>query len=98
MPTYTPTPIDTSDIALSPELAKLLEKLAENTHDTWAAGRIGEGWTYGPERDDKKKQHPGLVAYADLSEGEKDYDRRTAGETLKLLMKLGFEVRPGAKR
>ena len=90
--TYTPRPTDTSDIQLSPELTTLLEKLAENTHDTWARQRIAEGWSYGPERNDSKQQHPGLVAYKDLAESEKDYDRQTAAETLKLIIKLGFEI------
>lgn len=92
MATYSPNPIDTSGITLSPELTALLEKLAENTHDTWAARRIEEGWRYGPQRDDTKKEHPGLVPYGDLSHGEKEYDRATAAETLKLIIKLGFDV------
>ena len=94
MATYVPRPVDTSKISLRPELAGLLERRAENTHDTWAAQRIKEGWSYGPRRDDTTKQHPGLVAYADLTESEKDYDRITAGETLKLIIKLGFEIVP----
>ena len=95
MQTYTPRPVDTTDIALPPELTQLLEKLAENTHDTWAAQRIQEGWRYGPERSDTRKEHPGLVPYAELVDGEKEYDRRTASETLKLIIKLGFSVTPG---
>ena len=35
--------------------------LAENVHDTWAKGRMDDGWTYGPVLDDAKKQHPCLV-------------------------------------
>lgn len=92
MQTYTPRPVDTSDIALPPELTSLLERLAENTHDTWAAQRIKDGWRYGPERSDGRKEHPGLVSYADLADSERDYDRRTAAETLKLIIKLGFQV------
>ena len=90
---YTPKPIDTSDVELSEELLSLTEKLAENTHDIWAKGRIAEGWTYGPVRDDKKKETPCLVPYSDLPESEKDYDRNTALETLKMILKLGFEIK-----
>jgi hypothetical protein len=36
--------------------------------------------------------HPCLVAYADLPENEREYDRNTAMETLKAIMKLGFEI------
>ncbi|MDR1738938.1 MAG: Ryanodine receptor Ryr, partial [Candidatus Symbiothrix sp.] len=48
--TYTPQPLDTSRIKLSPDLLQLTELLAKNTHDIWAAGRIAEGWHYGAER------------------------------------------------
>jgi hypothetical protein len=97
MSTYVPRPVDTSEVALSPELTSLLERLAENTHDTWATQRIKDGWSWGPKRDDALKQHPGLVPYGDLSESEKEYDRVTAGETLKLIIKLGFDVVPRAQ-
>ncbi len=55
---YIPSPIDTSDVELSPEIAELCEKLAENAHDVWAAGRIAQGWSYGPVRDYAKKETP----------------------------------------
>ena len=37
--------------------------------------------------------HPGLVPYEELSETEKDYDRRTAMGTLKLIQKIGFGIK-----
>ena len=42
---FTPHPIDVSDIELSAELKGLVELLAHNVHDTWAQGRLEEGWT-----------------------------------------------------
>ena len=90
--TYTPTPIDTSDVKLDDELTKLVEQLARNVHDNWAQSRLNEGWTYGPERNDTLKQHPCLIDYDDLPEIEKDYDRNTAIETLKLILKLGWSL------
>ena len=36
--------------------------------------------------------YPGLVPYEELSETEKDYARRTAMETLKLIQKIGFGI------
>ena len=89
---YIPHPVDTSDVPLSDEIVELGELLARNTHEVWAAGRIQDGWVYGPERDDEKRHHPCIVNYEELSEEEKDYDRRTAGETLKLILKLGFKI------
>ncbi len=53
---------------------------------------MAEGWTYGPERNDAEKKHPSLVAYGDLSDAEKEYDRQTALQTLKAIVSLGFHV------
>lgn len=92
---YVPTPLDTSGIQLPPDLVALTEKLAENTHDIWAAQRMSEGWSYGPERDDAARKHPDLVPYSDLPESEKEYDRKTAVEALKLIVRLGYNIKNG---
>ena len=89
---YFPQPLDTSKIELSADLLKLTELLAKNTHEVWAAQRFAEGWKYGAERNDTEKLHPCLVAYEDLPESEKEYDRNTAMETLKTVNLLGFEI------
>lgn len=89
---YEPKPIDTSKVVLDNEILELAETLAQNTHEVWAKGRIKEGWTYGPIRNDSLKITPCLVRYEDLPENEKEYDRNTAIETLKLIKKLGFEI------
>lgn len=90
---YDPIPVDTSDVVLPAELLALTERIAENVHDVWAAGRIAEGWTYGPAKDSEKKTTPLLVAYGGLPDEEKAYDRNTALETLKLIVKLGYSIR-----
>ena len=38
------------------------------------------------------KTHPDLVPYAELAESEKDYDRKTAVETLRAILKLGYRI------
>lgn len=90
---YTPNPIDTSDVELSEELLALSERLAEQVHEVWAQGRIADGWRYGAVRDDAKKETPCLVPYGELPESEKAYDRSTAYATLRLIVKLGYEIR-----
>lgn len=89
---YEPKPIDTSDVQLSAELLELTEKIAENVHDVWAIGRIEQGWTYGTERNDELKTTPCLVPYSKLPDSEKEYDRNTALETLKVIIKLGYRI------
>lgn len=90
--TYEPKPLDTSSIELPASLQALLERLAENAHDVWAATRIQQGWTFGPSRNDDARKHPCLVPYDQLPESEKEYDRKTAGETLKAILKLGYRI------
>ena len=44
---YLPRPVDLEGVILGERLTDLIEKLAENAHNVWAASRIKEGWTYG---------------------------------------------------
>lgn len=89
---YIPNPIDTSNIKLPQELMELTEKIAQNVHENWSAGRIADGWIYGKMRDDKKKTTPCLVPYSELTESEKQFDRITALETIKLIIALGYTI------
>lgn len=88
---YKPNPIDTSKIELPEDLLELTEMIAENVHENWSVGRIADGWTYGETRDDKKTT-PCLVPYSELSDSEKEYDRVTALQTLKLIVALGYKI------
>lgn len=97
METYTPKPIDLSNVELTEDLNELREAIAENAHEIWAENRQAEGWTYGPQRDDQLKQTPDMVPYSQLPEGEKEYDREMAMNTLKLLKKLGYDIVKRAK-
>lgn len=90
---YEPYPIHLDDITLDENLSELQEAIAENAHEIWAKARTDQGWTYGPERNDQKKETPDMVPYCNLPESEKLYDREMAMQTLKLVKKLGFEIR-----
>lgn len=74
------------------ELMELAEQMARNVHEVWARSRMAQGWTWGPERDDAARRHPCLVPYDELPESEKEYDRATSQETLRLILKLGFGI------
>lgn len=91
-PSYNPKPIDVSEVKLSDEILDLRELLAKNAHEVWALQRIRDGWQYGPTRNDARKEHPSLVPYEDLSESEKNYDRNTVMETLKIIAALGYRI------
>ena len=90
--TYTPQPVCTNDVVLPKELEQLVEEMSKNVHDVWAETRIKQGWTYGSERNDELKTHPCLVPYEELPDVEKEYDRNTSIETLRLIIKLGFKI------
>ncbi len=89
---YVPQPINLGSIQLTDDLQELQEAIAENAHEVWAAARMKEGWTYGPQRDDVNKKHPDLVPYSSLPDSEKEYDRQMAFDTIKLVNKLGFNL------
>lgn len=92
MKTYTPKPIDLSDVELTEDLNELREAIAENAHEVWAENRYAEGWRYGVQRNDDLKLHPDMVPYSQLPESEKEYDREMAMKTIKLLKKLGYDI------
>lgn len=92
METYKPKPIDLKDVKLPDDILKLADLISKNVHEVWSENRIKEGWTYGKIRDDVNKKHPCLVPYEQLSEEEKAYDKNTAFETLKLIIKLGYKL------
>lgn len=89
---YIPEPMDLSLVDLPESLIQLSERIAENVHEVWAKARIDEGWTYGEKRDDIHKKHPCLVPYDELPEEEKEYDRNTAMNTIKMVKKLSFRI------
>ena len=92
MKTYNPKPIDLSDVELTEDLNELREAIAENAHDVWAVERQAQGWTYGDQRDDNKKETPCMVPYSQLPDSEKTFDRDMAMNTLKLVRKLGYDL------
>ena len=89
---YVPNPINVDDVVLPKEVENLTEYIAENAHEEWAKGKIKDGWVSGPKRDEKKKQSFDLIPYCELLDSEKEYDRKMAMNTLRVLYKLGYEI------
>lgn len=57
---------ETSNVKLPDERLPLIEEMSKNVHEIWAKNRLSEVWTYGPVRNDAKKETPCMVAYEDL--------------------------------
>ncbi len=89
---YVPRPIDTTSTPLDPPTEALIEQLARNVHEVWAAKRIADGWRFGPKRDDAHKEHPCLIEYDRLPDSEKAYDREIVTHTIKALLALGYRI------
>jgi len=77
---------------LNAELQVLVEQLARNVHEVWAAKRISDGWRFGPKRDDARKEHPCLVEFDLLPESEKSYDREIVAHTIKAILAIGYRI------
>lgn len=46
------------------------------SHDNWMQEKQADGWTYGPEKDAEKKEHPCMVPYLDLPIEQRLKDRQ----------------------
>jgi RyR domain/TrkA-N domain len=69
-----------------------LDRLARLEHQRWLQERTRQGWRYGSVRDDKRKLHPDLVDWADLSEQSKEKDRDAVQNIPRLLRATGFQI------
>ena len=89
---YIPNPIRVDSVELPKEIEELTEYIAENAHEEWAKQRIKEGWTFAPKTKKKLKQSFDLVPYCELLDSEKEYDRKMAMNTLRVLYRLGYRI------
>jgi class 3 adenylate cyclase len=93
---YEPDPIDTSKVTLEGQILELTELLSRNVHDMWARQRLSGGWRHGRERNDTLKEHPCLIAYEELPESEKEFDRNIVLGVIKSILALGYRIEPPA--
>ncbi|XP_071378264.1 ryanodine receptor 3-like, partial [Centroberyx affinis] len=91
---YKPTPLELSDVKLTPGQEVLVDKLAENAHNVWAKDRIKQGWTYGIQQDLKSRRNPRLVPYALLDERTKKSNRDSLREAIRTLVGYGYDIDP----
>lgn len=69
-----------------------LEYLAYLEHRRWMDERLRAGWTWGEKRDDKRRTHPDLVPYDELSERSRDLDRSAVAGIIEILDAAGLAV------
>jgi hypothetical protein len=69
-----------------------MDLLARMEHDRWWADRALDGWTFAPVRDNRRKHHPNMVAYEELSEEVKKKDKDQIRKLTAILRDSGLEV------
>ena len=61
------------------------------SHEAWLAEKAADRWTYGPVKDEAKKQHPCMVPFGELSPKQQMKDKLFTAivETLRPLIEIG---------
>uniref|UniRef100_A0A673ZP97 Ryanodine receptor 3 n=1 Tax=Salmo trutta TaxID=8032 RepID=A0A673ZP97_SALTR len=90
---YKPTPLDLSEVKLTAGHEVLVDKLSENAHNVWAKERIKQGWTYGIQQVNSRR-NPRLVPYALLDERTKKSNRDSLREAIRTLVGYGYNIDP----
>jgi hypothetical protein len=72
-------------------LEGMIEVLAEEEHDLWAAYKLEQGWKPGP-RDDDKRIHPCLMPFRELAEKDKEKDRNSVRNFPAITEQAGFKI------
>ena len=69
-----------------------VERMAELEHGRWNIERLREGWRFGTSRDNTKKIHNCLVAWEELPNDIREYDRNSIRAIPDILARAGLEV------
>ncbi|HVN73027.1 MAG TPA: RyR domain-containing protein [Methanoregula sp.] len=72
--------------------AEETEYLAALEHERWMQEKQSGGWRYGTVRDDRKKTHPSIIPYNNLSEPEKEKDRDTVKQIPAIISLIDFQI------
>ncbi len=75
-----------------PILDKHIESLAEMEHGRWNVERLCAGWRFASDKDNEKKLSPYLVAWSQLPQGIRDYDRKAVRFFPEVLAAGGYEL------
>ncbi|XP_075257500.1 ryanodine receptor 2-like isoform X3 [Convolutriloba macropyga] len=89
---YKPAPYDIAIVQLGPVMSKLVELLAENTHNIWAEAKIARSWTHGAQDSASMKRTPLLTEYKNLDPVARKGVRNSAVEAIKLIVVLGYRI------
>jgi hypothetical protein len=69
-----------------------VDRLGEMEHGRWAAERLQAGWRWGPARDPAARRSPFLVAWAQVPDEIREYDRQFVRRIPALLASVGLGI------
>ncbi|NQT50429.1 hypothetical protein HQ576_00165, partial [bacterium] len=69
-----------------------IEKMAKLEHGRFVVERLGQGWRFGPHKDEANKVSPYLVPWADLSDNVREYDREAVRNYPNILAEARREI------
>jgi hypothetical protein len=69
-----------------------IEHLALQEHKRWMEERASKGWQYAPQRDDRRKLHPSMIPWEQLSEVEKEKDRNAVRSLPSILYRVDLRI------
>ncbi|MBU1493274.1 MAG: hypothetical protein KJ956_04835, partial [Actinobacteria bacterium] len=69
-----------------------VDRLGEMEHGRWAAERLRAGWRWGPARDPAARRSPYLVAWAQVPDEIREYDRQFVRRIPALLASVGLGI------
>ncbi|XP_077095388.1 ryanodine receptor 2 isoform X2 [Siphateles boraxobius] len=90
--TFTPIPVDSSQVEYPPQLEQIKERLTENLHELWLIDKIEQGWNYGPVKDESKKVHSCLVEFSKLPDQERIHNLQSSEDILRTLLAFGVHI------
>ena len=77
------------DLAFTNE--ELIE-MAELEHNLWCEWKRGDGWRYGPKRNDQMKTNPDLLSWDELQTTERNKTIEVIRALPQMLADMGFEI------
>jgi hypothetical protein len=76
-------------VTFTPETMSVLARME---HERWMTDRAHDGWRYGPLRDNRRKLHPSMVPWEELSDSERQKDVDAVENIPRILARAGLSV------
>jgi hypothetical protein len=69
-----------------------IELLAQDEHERWLATLTQQGWHHGPELEEERRLHPGMVPWAEMPDQLRQPNYRAIRAMPGILAAAGFRI------